>query len=110
MQLWSLFIGARTIRPRRSRFSRADDALLQKITTEHFPKGYTILEASGGWLDPHQRRFVREESRQILIACNSANAVRRWARALGRKLKQKELLVCRLGRMHRIVIRGVRGA
>lgn len=107
-QLWSLFVGARTLRPRGRRFSGSDDALLQRITTEHFPQGYTILEASGGWMDPDRRRFVREESRQILIACDSPRAVRRWARALGAALRQKELLVCRLGRLHRIAVPGGR--
>jgi hypothetical protein len=103
-RLWSLLLGARRLRPGVRRFSRADDALLQKITTEHFPGGYTILEAAGGWFDPKHRRFIREESRQILVNSDSRSAIQHWARALGRAFSQQELLVCQFGQAHRITI------
>src|SRR5688572_7278294 len=79
---WSILIGARRIGSRRT-FSRADDKRLQAITAEHFAAGYTILEARGGWFDPSIRKFVREESRQILVTSNSARAVQAWANVLG---------------------------
>jgi hypothetical protein len=101
-QLWSLLLGARHVRPGVRRFSRADDTLLQKITAEHFPQGYTILEASGGWFDPDKKRFIREQSRQILVSADSPRPIGRWARALGIAFHQKELLICQLGRMHTI--------
>ena len=103
--LWSLLIGARHVRPGMRRFSRADDRLLQQITAAHFPRGYTILDARGGWFDPEASQFVREDSRQILIMSDSVKAVRRWAVVLGTALRQKELLVVSLGRPRRVVIR-----
>lgn len=94
--LWSVFIGARRVRKGRS-FLRTDDKLLQIITARFFPNGYTILEARGGWFDPHRRRFLREDSRQIIVTSNSSGAVRAWARTLGAALRQKELLLVQLG-------------
>ncbi|ACB75415.1 DUF3574 domain-containing protein [Opitutus terrae] len=95
---WSLLIGASRVRSGRRTFSRGDDRLIQQITTEHFPDGYTILRASGGWFDPAQHKFVREESRQVLICGARLPAVRRWARRLGAALHQKELLLIAHGR------------
>jgi len=102
---WSLLIGARHVHPGGRRFSRADDRRLQRITAEHFPTGYTILEARGGWFDPAVGRFVREESRQVLVASDSVRTVTRWAAALGAALRQRELLLIKVGRPRRIVIR-----
>ena len=102
--LWSVLIGARQMR-RRRRFSRADDGLLQSITAEHFPSGYTILEARGGWFDPSTRRFVREDSRQILITSGSMRRVRAWGKALGVALHQKELLLVQVGAARTIKVR-----
>lgn len=91
-------IGSRSLaKPSRS-FTAADDRILQKITTRHFPSGYTIVHAAGGWFDADRRKFVREESRQVLICAASLAAVRRWAQHLGAALRQKELLVIELGR------------
>lgn len=97
-QCWSLLIGASRIHGDRRRFTRGDDRLIQRITTRHFPTGFTILRASGGWFDPARRRFVREESRQVLICGADAAAVRRWGRELGAALRQKELLLVAMGR------------
>ena len=46
MKSWSLLIGARRLRAKARRFSRADDRLIQEITTRHFPTGFTILHAT----------------------------------------------------------------
>ena len=102
--LWSVLIGARQMR-RGRRFSQADDRLLQTITAEHFPSGYTILEARGGWFDPSTRRFVREDSRQILITSRSARRIRAWGKALGNALRQKELLLAQMGVARKIKLR-----
>lgn len=107
-RMWSLLIGARHVRPGLRRFSRADDRLLQRMTAQHFPRGYTILEARGGWYDPDARRFVREDSRQVLVTSDSAQTVARWASALGVALRQKEMLVLSFGRPRRILIAGDR--
>jgi hypothetical protein len=101
-KMWSLFLGARRLRPGVRRFSAADDRRLQAITTRFFSAGYTILQAAGGWYDPATRRFVREESRQILIVSDSAAQVRRWARAVGAAFRQKELMLVAAGRAHRL--------
>jgi hypothetical protein len=104
MLCWSLLIGAGRLHTGARRFSRADDSRIQRITAEHFPGGFTILGATGGWFDPDLRRFVVEESRQILICGAQAGAVRRWAVELGRALRQKELVVMRLGAALRLRI------
>jgi hypothetical protein len=94
--LWSVLIGARQAR-RGGRFSRTDDRLLQTITAKYFPAGYTILEARGGWFDAATRRFIREDSRQILVTSDGMRTVRAWANALRIALNQKELLLIQMG-------------
>lgn len=104
---WSILIGARRIGSRGT-VSRADDRRLQTITASHFRGGYTVLEATGGWFDPSRRKFVREDSRQILVTSGSIRAVETWARALGAAFRQKELLLVKLGGIRRIRIRSRR--
>ena len=101
--LWSVLVGARQL-PGGRRFTRADERRLQEITAAHFPAGYTILEARGGWFDPARRRFVREPSREILVTSGSLRQVRAWSRALGRALRQKEMILTRVGVVRRIRI------
>lgn len=101
---WSILIGARRIGSRRS-FTADDELRLQAITADHFPNGYTILEAKGGWFDPTSRRFVREDSRQILVTSASFPAVKTWAIALGSALRQKEIILVKVGNTRRIRIR-----
>jgi hypothetical protein len=103
---WSLLIGARTLSARNGRFSARDERRLQAITTRHFPTGYTILDAQGGWFDPRHRRFVREQSRQVLICAATLATVRRWARELGAALRQKELLIVEVGRAMVLRVKG----
>ena len=105
---WSLLIGSRRLRGRGRVFSAQDDRLVQRITAKHFPDGYTILHASGGWFDPSARKFVQEESRQVLICSATLALVRRWGRELGAALQQKELLIVELGRSVELKIRGPR--
>ena len=106
MQWWSLLIGARKLRAKARRFSRADDRLIQEITTRHFPAGFTILNAVGGWFDSARRRFIHEESRQVLIGGATPAQVRRWGRELGRALAQEEIVVIRIGTALRLPVRG----
>ena len=94
---YSLLLGARHTVARGKKFSRRDDATIRALTFRHFPDGFTVLNADGGWYDPAQRRFIAEESRQILVCTKSSAAVRRWCAALGRALQQKELLVVEMG-------------
>jgi hypothetical protein len=70
---------------------------LRAITQRHFPEGFTILHADGGWFDPAAGRFVAEESRQILVCAPHRRRLRPWCDELARALKQKELLVVELG-------------
>ena len=97
MKCYSLLLGARNTPSGGDRFSRAEDERIRRITSRHFPNGFTILHADGGWYDPQAQRFLREESRQILITASGRAAVRRWCRELGEVLRQQELLVVEVG-------------
>lgn len=99
MRCYSLLLGARN--PRRT-FSRRDDALVRDLTRRHFPTGFTILNCTGAGYDPLRRRFVLEQSRQILVSAVSAAKVRRYARALATALNQHELLMIEFGRARSI--------
>lgn len=94
---FSLLLGARNTPARGKRFAPEDDAQIREITIAHFPDGFTILNADGGWFDPQRKRFVKEESRQILVCTNDRAALRRWCQALAQALQQDELLVVEEG-------------
>lgn len=96
MRCYSLLLGARHTSARGPRFRAADDRRIREITRGHFPDGFTILKASGGWFDPGSKRFVAEESRQILV-CAPRQRLAPWCRELARAFRQKELLVVELG-------------
>lgn len=97
MKCYSLLLGARNTPSHGKRFSRSDDAQIRDITCRHFPDGFTILNADGGWFDPAARKFVKEESRQILICTEKAGALRGWCAELAHGLQQDELLVVEVG-------------
>ncbi|MDB6167433.1 MAG: hypothetical protein JWM88_297 [Verrucomicrobia bacterium] len=96
LKSYSLFLGARND-PARGRFRAADELAVQRITAKHFPDGFTILEATGGWYDPAARRFRKEDSRQVLITTSRPAKLRAWCGDLGRALRQKQLLVVETG-------------
>jgi hypothetical protein len=113
---YSLFLGARNTPAAGERFSRADDACVREVTFRHFPEGFTVLNAAGGWYDP-KRGFIKGESRELLVCALSLDSVRRWCDELARKLQQKELLVVELGpaltfraRARRLLPKGGRSA
>ncbi len=93
---FSLLLGARNTPSGGKRFTRADEKRVRDITFRHFPEGFTILNAAGGWFDP-KRGFIAEESRQILVCARSVAGLRRWGTELAQALNQKELLVVELG-------------
>jgi hypothetical protein len=97
LRCFSLLLGARQTHAMGKRFRREDDALIREITFRHFPDGYTVLHADGGWFDPKTQRFIAEESRQILVCAKSARLLRRWSAELAHALEQRELLVVELG-------------
>jgi hypothetical protein len=97
MKCYSLLLGARNTPAHGKRFTRADDAQIRAITFRHFPDGFTVLNADGGWFDPAERRFVKEESRQILICTEKHAQLRRWCSELADALQQDELLVVEVG-------------
>jgi hypothetical protein len=99
MKCYSLLLGARHTASPGPCFSAADDRRIREITRRHFPGGFTILEASGGWFDPEAKDFVAEESRQILV-CAPRRSLAAWCRELARALNQQELLVVELGAPH----------
>lgn len=94
---YSLLLGARNAPGRGKRFIPGDDARIRDITFRHFPDGFTVLNADGGWFDPVSRRFIEEESRQILICTSRKRTLAAWCRELGVALQQEELLVVELG-------------
>ena len=96
LKCYSLLLGARNTPAAGKRFTRNDEERIREITFRHFPDGFTILNADGGWFDP-QRGFVEEESRQILVCAASMQALRRWCNELAVGLSQKELLVVEQG-------------
>lgn len=97
MQCYSLLLGARRTPGAGRRFLAKDDAEVRAITQRHFPEGFTILRADGGWFDPGRKKFIVEESRQILVRSPNRRKLSRWCDELARALKQKELLVVELG-------------
>jgi hypothetical protein len=97
LNCYSLLLGARNTPGAGKRFTKADSDRIHAITFRHFPEGFTILNADGGWFDPAQAKFVEEESRQILVCAKNLRALRHWCDELTAALKQKELLVVELG-------------
>jgi hypothetical protein len=97
LKCFSLLLGARNTPRAGKKFSRADDRLIHAITFRHFPNGFTVLAAEGGWFDPTKKRFVAEQSRQILVTARSKASLRRWCGELSRILGQEELIVVELG-------------
>jgi hypothetical protein len=98
MKCFSVTLGARNTPTGASRFSRQDETMVRKITARHFPTGFTILNARGGWFDAKKQRFRKEESRQILVCATQAKAVLPWCSDLRRYLGQEAVLLIELGR------------
>ena len=71
--------------------------MIRELTAHHFPDGFTILNAEGGWYDTERRIFVEEAARQILICTADLRELKAWCAALAGALRQKELLVVELG-------------
>lgn len=94
---YSLLLGARNTPGHGKRFTPEDDAHIRDITFSHFPDGFTVLNADGGWYDPAGRNFIEEESRQILVCTSNRTALRHWCAALAEALQQDELLVVEMG-------------
>ena len=94
---FSLLLGARNTPSAGKLFTRADDEQIRSLTFRHFPSGFSILNASGGWFDPARSRFIEEDSRQILVCAASLRALRPWLDELAAALRQKELLVIEIG-------------
>jgi hypothetical protein len=97
LKCYSLLLGARNTPGAGKHFTKADNERIHAITFRHFPDGFSILNAEGGWFDPNRRKFVEEDSRQILVCARSVRQLRGWCEDLTVALKQKELLVVELG-------------
>lgn len=96
LRCFSLLLGARSTPGAGRHFLKKDDERLREVTFRHFPNGFTVLNADGGWYD-HSRGFIAEESRQIIVCAPTLAAVRRWCGELAHVLQQKELLVVEVG-------------
>ena len=97
LKCFSVMVGMRHTPTRRKHFAATDDEKIHAITFRHFPDGFTVLNADGGWFDPERRRFVAEESRQVIVSARSVRVLRAWCADLAAALRQKELLVIELG-------------
>jgi hypothetical protein len=95
---FSLLLGARNTPSAGKHFTPADDEQIRSLTFRHFPAGFTILNASGGWFDPTHKRFVEEDSRQILVCTSDVRSLRPWLDDLASALQQNELLLIELGK------------
>ncbi|HYP16670.1 MAG TPA: DUF3574 domain-containing protein [Opitutus sp.] len=93
MKCFSLLLGARNTPAAAARFAPADEELVRSITFRHFPDGFTMLRAEGGWFDPAQGAFVEEESRQVIVCAPSRRPLRPWLEELAVAMKQDELIV-----------------
>ena len=98
MRCFSLLLGARNTPSAEARFQPGDEELLREITARHFPDGFTVLNAQGGWFDPQQRAFIEEESRQIIVCAPSRRPLRAWLEELALALHQRKLIVVEHGR------------
>ena len=107
---FSLLLGARNTSSAGQHFSPEDDERIRSITFRHFPNGFTILNADGGWFDPSTKRFIEEDSRQILICASGIRSLHRWLADLATALRQKELLVVELGSATTYKARGTAGS
>ena len=97
MKCFSLILGARNTPTAGKKFSKRDDAAIRDITARHFPDGFTVLNADGAWFDRETRKFIEEESRQLLVCAAHRANLHRWCQELGAALQQKELLIVELG-------------
>jgi len=97
MNCFSVILGARNTPSAGRKFTQKDDKAIRELTAGHFPDGFTILNADGGWFDPQRKEFIEEESRQILVCTSDRHALRNWCSALAEALGQKELLVVEVG-------------
>jgi hypothetical protein len=95
MRSYSLTLGAR--QGRGGHWRSRDDQVVRQITEKHFPDGFTILRAAGGWFDPVRRRFIEESSRQVIVCTADKRKLRPWCRDLATALRQQELLLIEVG-------------
>ena len=97
LKCFSLLLGVRNTPGAGKTFTSKDDEKIRSLTFRHFPARFTSLNANGGWFDPVQKRFIEEESRQIMVCATGIRALKNWLEELAGLLKQKELLVIEVG-------------
>jgi hypothetical protein len=98
MICFSLLLGARNTPSAAARFRPDDEVLLRDVTARHFPDGFTVLNAAGGWFDPQKQAFIEEESRQVIVCAPSRRPLKAWLQELAVALNQEELIVVEHGR------------
>ena len=102
MKSYSVLIGSRNAS---GHFARDDEKLIQEITARHFPEGFTILVADGGWYDASAKVFRREAAREILVCTQHGRRTGAWCRELAQALGQKEILLIESGTAKRFRLR-----
>jgi len=65
--LFTLFFG-RSIPGRGDLTDKEWQVFLDRTITANLPNGYTILDASGGWMNPVTHKTVKEPTKVLLVA------------------------------------------
>ncbi|WP_158258675.1 DUF3574 domain-containing protein [Rhodopila globiformis] len=67
MLVFNLFFGKSI--PRRGDLTQAEwQQFLDDSVTVNLPNGYTVVDASGAWMDPTTRRTIKEASKLLIVA------------------------------------------
>ena len=67
MTVFSLFFG-RSIPGRGDLTDKEWQAFLDNTVTANLPNGYTIFDATGGWMNPMTKRTIKESTKVLLVA------------------------------------------
>ena len=90
--VFTLFLG-RAVPGREDVTDKEWTAFLDGTVTANLPNGYTILDASGGWMNPITRRTIKEQTKVLLVALpevpESLTAINRIRRAYKSRFRQE---------------------
>ena len=67
VEVFTLFLG-KSIPGREELNDREWQVFLDTTVTANLPNGYTVLDANGGWMNPHTHQTVKENTKVVLVA------------------------------------------
>lgn len=67
MRVFDLFFG-RSIPGRGSLTDKEWDEFLDKVVTPNLPNGYTVLNATGAWMNPATHKTIHETTKLLRVA------------------------------------------